>query len=114
MEEDKILFYAGSANEIVEELEKLKPGTQGRINATPENVESGLAKLVLTLIELIRKLIEKQAMRRIDGDSLTDEQIENLGETLMKLENKMDELKKIFNFTDKDLNLNLGPLGDLL
>ncbi len=114
MDEDKILFYAGSANEIVEELEKMKPGTQGRINATPENVESGLAKLVLTLIELIRKLIEKQAMRRIDGGSLTDDQIENLGETLMKLENKMDELKKIFNFTDKDLNLNLGPLGDLL
>ncbi len=114
MEEDKILFYAGSANEIIEELEKIKQGTQGRINATPENVESGLAKLVLTLIELIRKLIEKQAMRRIDGDSLTDDQIENLGETLMKLENKMDELKKIFNLTEKDLNLNLGPLGDLL
>jgi len=69
---------------------------------------------VLTLIELIRKLIEKQAMRRIDGGSLTDDQIENLGETLFKLENKMEELKKIFNLTDKDLNLNLGPLGDLL
>ncbi len=108
------MFYAGSANEIIEELEKIKPGDQGRINATPENVDSGLAKLVLTLIELIRKLMEKQAMRRIDGDSLTEEQIENLGETLMKLENKMDELKKIFNLTDKDLNLNLGPLGDLL
>ena len=114
MQEDKILFYAGSANEIIEELEKIKPSDQGRINATPENVESGLAKLVLTLIELIRKLMEKQAMRRIDGNTLTEDQIENLGETLMKLENKMDELKKIFNLTDKDLNLNLGPLGDLL
>ncbi len=58
--------------------------------------------------------MEKQAMRRIEGGSLTDDQIENLGETLMKLENKMEELKKIFNLTDKDLNLNLGPLGDLL
>ena len=58
--------------------------------------------------------MEKQAMRRIDGNTLTEDQIENLGETLMKLENKMDELKKIFNLTDKDLNLNLGPLGDLL
>ncbi len=114
MQEDKILFYAGSANEIIEELEKIKPGDQNRINATPDNVESGLAKLVLTLIELIRKLMEKQAMRRIDGNTLTEDQIENLGETLMKLENKMDELKKIFNLTDKDLNLNLGPLGDLL
>ncbi len=114
MIDDKILFRAGSADEIIEELEKIKPGIQGRINATPDNVDSGLAKLVLTLIELIRKLMEKQAMRRIEGGSLTDDQIENLGETLMKLENKMEELKKIFNLTDKDLNLNLGPLGDLL
>ena len=114
MIDDKILFRAGSADQIIEELEKIKPGIQGRINATPDNVDSGLAKLVLTLIELIRKLMEKQAMRRIEGGSLTDDQIENLGETLMKLENKMEELKKIFNLTDKDLNLNLGPLGDLL
>ncbi len=114
MIDDKILFRAGSADEIIEELEKIKPGIQGRIIATPDNVDSGLAKLVLTLIELIRKLMEKQAMRRIEGGSLTDDQIENLGETLMKLENKMEELKKIFNLTDKDLNLNLGPLGDLL
>ena len=114
MIDDRILFRAGSADEIIEELEKIKPGIQGRINATPDNVDSGLAKLVLTLIELIRKLMEKQAMRRIEGGSLTDDQIENLGETLMKLENKMEELKKIFNLTDKDLNLNLGPLGDLL
>jgi hypothetical protein len=114
MIDDLILFRAGSADEIIEELEKIKPGIQGRIIATPDNVDSGLAKLVLTLIELIRKLMEKQAMRRIEGGSLTDDQIENLGETLMKLENKMEELKKIFNLTDKDLNLNLGPLGDLL
>ncbi|MEI8186628.1 MAG: gas vesicle protein K [Chlorobiaceae bacterium] len=114
MNDDKIIFHAGSVGEIIEELEKIKPGLEGRINATPENVDSGLAKLVLTLIELIRKLMEKQAMRRIEGDTLTDDQIENLGETLMKLENKMEELKKIFNLTDKDLNLNLGPLGDLM
>jgi len=69
---------------------------------------------VLTLIELLRKLMEKQAMRRIDGGSLDEEQIDELGETLMKLEMKMDELKKTFNLTDSDLNLNLGPLGDLM
>ena len=108
------MFYGGSSNEIMEELEKITSGSQGRINATPENVDSGLAKLVLTLIELIRKLMENQAMRRIEGNSLSEDQIENLGETLMKLEEKMDELKKIFKLTDKDLNLNLGPLGDLL
>ena len=80
----------------------------------PENAESGLARLVLTIVELIRKLIEKQAMRSVDGGTLTDTEIERLGETLMKLENKMEELKKHFNLTDQDLNINLGPLGNLM
>jgi hypothetical protein len=73
-----------------------------------------LAKLVLTLIDLIRKLLEKQAMRRVEAGSLSDEQIENVGETLMKLESKMKELKRIFGLKDEELNLNLGPLGDLM
>ena len=73
-----------------------------------------MAKLVLTLVELIRKLLEKQAMRRIEGGSLTDEEIERMGETLLKLENKMQELKEIFGLKDEDLNLNLGPLGNLM
>jgi hypothetical protein len=77
-------------------------------------VEKGMAKLVLTLIDLIRKLLEKQAMRRVEAHSLTDREIENVGETLMKLENKMEELKNIFGLEDEDLNLNLGPLGDLM
>lgn len=78
------------------------------------NVQQGLAKLVLTLIELIRRLMEKQAVRRMEADSLTDEEIEALGETFMKLEEKMAELKVLFALTDEDLNLNLGPLGDLM
>jgi hypothetical protein len=73
-----------------------------------------LAKLVLTLIELLRKLLEKQAMRRIDAGSLTEEEIERIGETLMKLENKMQELKGVFGLKDEELNINLGPLGDLM
>ncbi len=85
-----------------------------RINIDPKNVEKGLAKLVLTLVELIRKLLEKQAMRRIDGGSLTDEEIERIGEALMKLENKMQELKEIFGLKDEELSINLGPLGDLM
>ncbi|MBU4311986.1 MAG: gas vesicle protein K, partial [Candidatus Omnitrophica bacterium] len=84
------------------------------IEANPENAEKGLAKLVLTLIELIRKLMEKQAMRRVEAGSLTDEEIERVGETLMKLENKMKELKEIFGLKDEELNLHLGPLGDLI
>ena len=85
-----------------------------RIEANPDNVDKGLAKLVLTLIELIRKLMEKQAMRRVEKGSLSDEEIERVGETLMKLEQKMGELKHVFGLKDEDLNLHLGPLGDLM
>ncbi len=84
-----------------------------RIDARPEHVEKGLGKLVLTIVELIRKLVEKQAERRVEGHSLTDEEIERLGETLLKLEDKMEELKRVFGLTAEDLSLNLGPLGDL-
>lgn len=85
-----------------------------RVHADPEKVEQGLAKLVLTLIELLRRLMEKQALRRIERGSLTEEEIERVGLTLMKLEEKMEELKRAFGLEGEDLNLNLGPLGDLL
>jgi hypothetical protein len=89
-------------------------GITARINADPATVEQGLAKLVLSLIELLRRLMEKQALRRIDAGSLTDEEIERMGETFLRLERKMDELKAVFGLEDGDLSLNLGPLGDLL
>jgi hypothetical protein len=114
MSENKILFNTGSIEDISEEIGKLTSIEESKLKLTPENADSGLAKLVLTLVELIRKLVEKQAMRRVDGGSLTEEEIERLGETLMKLEMKMEELKKHFNLTDRDLNINLGPLGDLM
>ena len=85
-----------------------------RINIDPENVEKGLAKLVLTLVELIRKLLEKQALKRVEGGSLSDEETERIGVALMKLEGKMRELKTVFGLKDEDLNLNLGPLGNLM
>jgi hypothetical protein len=100
--------------EFVEEMQKSNDVLPKRIDANPENVDRGLAKLVLTLIELIRKLLEKQAMRRVEAGSLSEEEIERLGETLMKLESRMEELKQIFGLEDEDLNLNLGPLGDLM
>lgn len=112
--ENKILLNTVSADGFVEAIEKIEETATSRINATPDNAEHGLAKLVLTLIELIRKLVEKQAIRRVEGGSLSEEEIERLGETLMKLEMKMEELKEIFKLTDEDLNLNLGPLGDLM
>ena len=105
---------ADSLDAFIEETEKVQEALPRKIDANPHNVEQGLAKLVLTLIELIRKLMEKQAMRRVEAGSLSEEEIERVGETLMKLENKMKELKRIFNLKDKDLNLNLGPLGDLM
>jgi len=114
MNENKILFNTGSLEEVSDEIKSLANSEDSHLKLTPQNVDSGLAKLVLTLVELIRKLVEKQAMRRVDGGSLTDEQIERLGETLMNLELKMEELKKHFNLTDRDLNINLGPLGDLM
>jgi hypothetical protein len=84
-----------------------------RVQSDPENLERGLAQLVLVLVELLRQLMERQAVRRVDAGDLSDEQIERLGQTLMGLEERMDELKDIFGLTDEDLNLNLGPLGDL-
>ena len=84
-----------------------------RISADPEIVENGLAKLVLSIIELIRRLLEKQALRRMDNGSLSEEEIERLGSALMKLEEKMDELKRVFGLSDEDLNLKLGPVKTL-
>ncbi len=108
------IIETDSQEAFIEEIEKVQDVLPKRIDANPKNVEKGLAKLVLTLVELIRKLLEKQAMRRIEGGSLSEEEIEQMGETLLKLENKMQELKEIFGLKDEELNLNLGPLGDLM
>jgi tRNA(Met) C34 N-acetyltransferase TmcA len=85
-----------------------------RIALDPDNVRKGLGQLVLTVIELIRKLLEKQALRRIESESLTDEEIERLGRTLLGLQEQVDWLKVQFGLTDEDLNLDLGPLGKLI
>ncbi|MEO8032952.1 MAG: gas vesicle protein K [Acidobacteriota bacterium] len=84
-----------------------------RICADPEVVENGLARLVLAIIELVRRLLEKQALRRMDRGTLTDAEVERLGEALMKLEEKMAEMKKVFGLEDDDLNLSLGPIKTL-
>lgn len=84
------------------------------INADPENVERGLASLVLTIVELLRQLMERQALRRVDEGDLTDEQVERLGTTLMRLEEAMADLREHFGLSPEDLNIDLGPLGPLL
>lgn len=85
-----------------------------RIDADPESVERGLVSLVLTVVELLRQLMERQALRRVEDGSLTDEQIEEIGSTLMALEGRMSELLDHFGLDPGDLNIDLGPLGPLL
>ena len=85
-----------------------------RLETEPESVERDLFKLVLTIIELIRQLMEAQALRRLDEGDLTEEQIEGLGLGLMHLEEAMEDLKSRHGLTAEDLNIDLGPLGWLL
>jgi hypothetical protein len=85
-----------------------------RLETDAESVERDLFKLVLTIIELVRQLMEKQALRRVDEGDLTDEQVEGLGNGLMHLEQAMEELKARYDLTAADLNIDLGPLGTLL
>jgi hypothetical protein len=94
-------------------LEALARALPARINADPGQVENGLARLVLTVIELLREILEHQAIRRMDGGTLSDEQVERLGLALLQLNGRMEELKTIFGLTDEDLNIDLGPLGQL-
>ena len=100
--------------EFVAELRRVADRLPERININAEGVEQGLAKLVLTLIELIRRLLEKQAVRRMEGGGLSAGQVEELGLALMKLEAKMAELKGQFGLEDEELNIDLGPIGKLL
>ena len=111
---ERILGGSGDLDAVAGELDRLHGAFPRRVEADPEKVEKGLAQLVLTLVELLRQLMERQALRRMEQGNLTDEQIERLGQTFMKLEKRMEELKAEFELADSDLNLNLGPLGDLL
>ena len=102
------------ADEFVEQLRVVTDTLPSRINMDAQSVEQGLAKLVLTLIEFIRRLLEKQAVRRMEGGDLSPEQIEELGLALMRLEAKLQELKTQFGLEGEDLNLDLGPIGRLI
>ena len=85
-----------------------------RIETDAESVERDLLKLVLTIVELIRQLMERQALRRVDEGDLSDEQVDALGTALWRLEQAMDDLKDRYGLTASDLNIDLGPLGPLL
>ena len=94
-------------------LEALARALPERINADPDKVEQGLARLVLTLIELLRKVLEHQAIRRMDGGTLSAAEVEQLGLALLKLSERMEQLKETFDLKDEDLSIDLGPLGRL-
>jgi hypothetical protein len=94
-------------------LETVAESLPQRLNTDPEKVENGLAKLVLTLIEVLRKVLEHQAVRRMEGGHLSDAEIEKLGIALLRLNDRMQDMKGIFGLTDDDLQIDLGPLGKL-
>jgi Gas vesicle protein K len=111
---DKVLHTPRDLNLFAGDQPHLDGPFPSRVEANPENVERGLAQLVLTIVELLRQIMERQALRRIDGGGLSPEQVERLGRTFMELDKRMAELRSQFGLDEDDLNLNLGPLGDLL
>ncbi len=101
----------GAKNERSNGKSRLLPR---KLEIDKDDVTKGLGKLVLTVVELIRELLERQAIRRMESDSLTDEEVDNLGTTFKQLNEKIEELKGYFGIEDDELNIDLGPLGKLL
>ena len=93
---------------------EVRHGRAARLNLDANNTKNGLGQLVLTLVRLLHELLERQAIRRIEAGSLTDQEIERLGLTLMKQAQEIERLRKEFGLEEDDLNLHLGPLGKLL
>ena len=111
---DKFLHRPPDLDLFADPRPRLDDTLSRRVNADPESVERGLAQLVLTIVELLRQLMERQALRRIDTGNLSEEQVERLGRTFMELDKRMEQLREEFGLDEEDLNLNLGPLGNLL
>jgi hypothetical protein len=102
-------------DDLRRELERTRASSSPvRWNADPDDVQRSVAQLVLTLVEFIRKLLERQAIRRMDAGTLTDQQTEDIGRALMKLEETVVEIAARFGILPEDLNLELGPIGKLM
>ena len=97
-----------------DEIDEMVRALPRRIDADPERVDAGLARLVLTLIEFLRQVLEHQAVRRLDAGNLTEEEQERLGLAFLRLRDRMVELRTTLGLTEQDVNLDLGPLGRLL
>jgi len=113
MESQVIDSLHAPSDATVAPLETVAEGLPPRLNTDPDKVENGLAKLVLTLIEVLRKVLEHQAVRRMEGGHLSDAEVERLGVALLRLNDRMQDMKGIFGLTDEDLQIDLGPLGRL-
>lgn len=96
------------------ELERVRADLPERINVDPDEVEKGLAKLVLTIVEFVRQLLERQAVRRMQHGTLTEEEVERVGLALERLDSKMTEMASRFGLRREELSMKLGPLGDLV
>lgn len=107
-------FEGDDLERIAAELRDIAPSLPQRIDASADDIEAGLARLVLTLIEFLRQVLEHQAVRRMEGGGLTDEEIENVGLALMRLEERLGDIKTVFGLEGEDLNIDLGPLGRLI
>ena len=99
---------------LSDELRQVRAAIPSHIDIDAEGVEQGLAQLVLTLVEYLRQVLERQAVRRMEGGTLTDEEVERVGLALMKLEEKVHEIARSFGLDPSELNLKLGPLGSLV
>jgi hypothetical protein len=105
---------AGAARKLRQELARVpSSGRPARWNADPDDVQRSVARLVLALVEFLRKLMERQAIRRMEAETLTPEEIEAVGQALMKLEETVHRMAGQFGLKPEELNLDLGPLGKL-
>jgi len=103
------------ANPGTQTQQAVEPATAGgHVNLDPDNAKNGVAQLVLTLVKFLHELLSRQAVRRMEAGTLTDEEIERLGVALMKQAEELDRLRREFGLEQKDLNLDLGPLGRLM
>ncbi len=111
---EEIALQIQELEDLRAEIERQATSQAPRWNADPEEVQRSVARLVLALVEFLRKLMERQAIRRMEAGTLNEEEIENLGLALMKLEETLHDIARRFGLNPEDLNLDLGPLGKLI
>ncbi|HEX6898736.1 MAG TPA: gas vesicle protein K [Thermoanaerobaculia bacterium] len=111
---EEIALQIQELEDLRAEIERQAASQAPHWNADPEEVQRSVARLVLALVEFLRKLMERQAIRRMEAGTLAPEEIENLGLALMKLEETLHDIARRFGLNPEDLNLDLGPLGKLI